>query len=70
MSVTVKSIEDGNTSALESHDYDNVVRKRARSLLVRKDSQIAAAEAMRKAQIRNANQHYQYELRRAEGSHH
>ena len=27
MSVTVKSIEDGNTSALESHDYDNVVRK-------------------------------------------
>ena len=41
--------------------------KRKRSLLCRKDYQVAAADALRKAQIRNANQHYLYESRRAEG---
>lgn len=41
--------------------------KRKRSLLYRKDYQVAAADALRKAQIRNANQHYLYEVRRAEG---
>ena len=63
-------VDGGGAAVPERHNCENAVRKRARNLLVKKDSQIAAAETLRKAQIRNANQHYLYELRRVEGTHH
>ena len=69
MRANYKYVDGGGTSVPERHKCENAVRKRARNLLLKKDSQIAAAENLRKAQIRNANQHYLYELRRVEGSH-
>lgn len=40
--------------------------KREKALRSRQNHQVAAADALRKAQIKNANQHYEYEVRRAE----
>lgn len=41
--------------------------KRKRSITIRKENQIAAADAIRKIQIKSINQHFQFEVQKAEG---
>lgn len=52
----------------QGNDSEINTSKRKRSLLKRKESQIAAADAIRKTQIKSINQHYQFEVRKAEGN--
>lgn len=41
--------------------------KHIRGLTIRREREIAEADRHRKSQIRNINQHYEFELSRAEG---
>ena len=46
---------------------DGVITKFMRDLAVRKEAEAADADRHRKSQIKNANQHYDYELQRIDG---
>jgi hypothetical protein len=46
---------------------DGVITKFVRELVVRKEAEAADADRHRKRQIKNANQHYNFELQRIDG---
>jgi hypothetical protein len=46
---------------------DGVITKFVRELAVRKEAEAADADRHRKRQIKNANQHYDFELQRIDG---
>ena len=46
---------------------DGVITKFVRELAVRKEAEAADADRYRKRQIKNANQHYDFELQRIDG---
>lgn len=64
MTDTVQEIHSDEVHEGE-REYLNCVRR----LLIKKENEMACADKTRKMQIRDVNQHYQFELRRVEGDH-
>lgn len=55
------------SGSIQENDKDTL--KSVRKLLIKKENDIARADRIRKMQIRDINQHYQFELGRVEGDH-
>lgn len=49
------------------HEGEREYLKCVRRLIIKKENEMACADKTRKMQIRDVNQHYQFELRRVEG---